>query len=290
MSGVYLQSIISGLLIGGIYALIAVGLTLIFGVMKIINFAHGEFMMFGMYFAFFLSTLFGIDPYIAAILALPLFLMFGWGIQAVLIRPVLGAPDMIQILLTVGISLVLQNLALFFFSADFQSLNLGYSGVTFEVGPARVSYSRLLACVVALSVAGGLYLFLQKTDIGKALRACAEEREGALAVGIDVERMYKIAFGLGIACVAIAGILMTPFFYIAPSVGVPFTLTAFVVVVLGGLGNIPGALVGGLIVGLVESLGEIMLPAASLKSLATFSIFILILLLRPQGLFGQRLS
>lgn len=290
MSGVYLQSIISGLLIGGVYALIAVGLTLIFGVMKIINFAHGEFLMFGMYFAFFLSTLFGIDPYVAAILALPLFLMFGWAIQAVMIRPVLGAPDMIQILLTVGISLVLQNLALFFFSADFQSLNLSYSGTTFEAGPARISFSRLLACVVALSVAGGLYLFLQKTDIGKALRACAEEREGALAVGIDVERMYKIAFGLGIACVAIAGILMTPFFYIAPSVGVPFTLTAFVVVVLGGLGNIPGALVGGLIVGLVESLGEILLPAASLKSLATFSIFILILLLRPQGLFGQRLS
>jgi len=290
MSGVYLQSIISGLLIGGVYALIAVGLTLIFGVMKIINFAHGEFMMFGMYFAFFLSTLFGIDPYLAAVAALPLFLLFGWVIQAVLIRPVLGAPDMIQILLTVGISLVLQNLALFFFSADFQSLNLSYSGMTFEVGPARVSLSRLLACIVALSVAGGLYLFLQKTDVGKALRACAEEREGALAVGIDVERMYKVAFGLGIACVAIAGILMTPFFYIAPTVGVPFTLTAFVVVVLGGLGNIPGALVGGLIVGLVESLGEILLPAASLKSLATFSIFILILLLRPQGLFGQKLS
>jgi len=290
MSGVYLQSIISGLLIGGVYALIAVGLTLIFGVMKIINFAHGEFLMFGMYFAFFLSTLFGIDPYLSAIAALPLFLLFGWGIQAVLIRPVLGAPDMIQILLTVGISLVLQNLALFFFSADFQSLNLSYSGMTFEVGPARVSLSRLLACIVALSVAGGLYLFLQKTDVGKALRACAEEREGALAVGIDVERMYKVAFGLGIACVAIAGILMTPFFYIAPTVGVPFTLTAFVVVVLGGLGNIPGALVGGLIVGLVESLGEILLPAASLKSLATFSIFILILLLRPQGLFGQKLS
>jgi len=290
MSGVYLQSIISGLLIGGVYALIAVGLTLIFGVMKIINFAHGEFLMFGMYFAFFLSTLFGIDPYLSAIAALPLFLLFGWGIQAVLIRPVLGAPDMIQILLTVGISLVLQNLALFFFSADFQSLNLSYSGMTFEVGPARVSLSRLLACIVALSVAGGLYLFLQRTDVGKALRACAEEREGALAVGIDVERMYKVAFGLGIACVAIAGILMTPFFYIAPTVGVPFTLTAFVVVVLGGLGNIPGALVGGLIVGLVESLGEILLPAASLKSLATFSIFILILLLRPQGLFGQKLS
>lgn len=290
MTGVYLQSIISGLLIGGVYALIAVGLTLIFGVMKIINFAHGEFLMFGMYFAFFLSTLFGIDPYIAAIAALPLFLLFGWGIQAVLIRPVLGAPDMIQILLTVGISLVLQNLALFFFSADFQSLNLSYSGVTFDAGPARVSLARLLACIVALSVAGGLYLFLKNTDIGKALRACAEEREGALAVGIDVEKMYKIAFGLGIACVAIAGILMTPFFYIAPTVGIPFTLTAFVVVVLGGLGNIPGALVGGLIVGLVESLGEIMLPVASLKSLGTFTIFILILLLRPQGLFGQKMG
>ena len=290
MLTVYLQSITSGLLIGGVYALVAVGLTLIFGVMKIINFAHGEFLMLGMYFSFFLSTLLGIDPYVAILLAVPLFIALGWAIHVFLIRPVLGAPDMIQILLTVGISLVLQNLALFFFSPDFQSLKLDYGIKTFQLWGVHVSLVRLLAFAVALSVIGGLYLLLQKTDMGKALRACAEEREGALAVGINVEKMYKIAFGLGITCVAIAGIVMTPFFYISPNVGIPFTLVAFVVVVLGGLGNIPGALVGGLIVGVVESLGEIMLPAASLKSLATFTIFILILLLRPQGLFGQKLG
>lgn len=290
MSPVYLQAIVSGLLIGGLYALIAVGLTLIFGVMDIINFAHGEFLMFGMYAAFFASILFGLDPYLVAVLALPLFFLLGWIVQATLIRHVVGAPHAIQILLTLGLSLVLQNLAQYLFSPDFQSLNLPYSGTTFELWGTHLSLPRLMACGVALGVSGLVYFILRKTDTGKALRACAEEREGALACGIDVQRMYKIAFGLGVVCVAVAGIAMTPFFYISPTVGVPFTLTAFVVVVLGGLGNVPGALVGGLIVGVVESVGALVLPSASLKQVATFGIFILILLLRPQGLFGQKLG
>jgi branched-chain amino acid transport system permease protein len=290
VSSFYLQALISGLLIGGVYALIAVGLTLIFGVMNIINFAHGEFLMFGMYFAFFCALLFGVDPYVSAVMVLPLFFLLGWAIHASLIKRVVESGHEIQILLTLGLSLVLQNLAQFLFSPDFQSLQVDYGSTTFAFFGARVSVARLLACGVAIGLSLALYLFLKNTDVGKALRACAEEREGAMAVGIDVEKMYKIAFGLGTACAAIAGVLMTPFFYIAPSVGVPFTLTAFVVVVLGGLGNVVGALLGGLIVGVVESLGEILLPAASLKQLATFSIFILILLLKPSGLFGQKLG
>ena len=282
------QTIVSGLLLGGIFALVAVGLTLIFGVMKILNFAHGDFLMLGMYFAFLGSVMLGIDPYLSAILSLPVFFGIGWIIQSYLIRPVLKAPEHIQILLTVGLSLFLQNLALFLFSPDFQSLRVGYGGATMSLLGVSISYVRLVAGLIAVAASLGLYLLLGRTDIGKALRACAEEKLGSMAVGIDVDRMYKIAFGLGIACVALAGVLMTPFFYIAPQVGLSFTLTAFVVVVLGGLGSLPGALVGGLIVGLMESLGEIFLPSPSMKQMATFTIFLLILLFRPQGLFGGR--
>lgn len=284
------QTVVSGLLLGGIFALVAVGLTLIFGVMKILNFAHGDFLMLGMYFAFFLSVMLGIDPYLSALLALPIFFGFGWLIQSLLIRPVLKAPESIQILLTVGLSLFLQNLALFLFSPDFQSLRVSYGSNTTILWGVSVSQVRVIACTVAIAACVGLYFFLGRTDIGKALRACAEERLGSMAVGINVDRMYNIAFGLGIACVALAGVLMTPFFYIAPQVGLPFTLTAFVVAVLGGLGSLPGALVGGLIVGVIESFGEILLPSPSMKQMATFSVFLLILLLRPQGLFGGRLA
>ncbi len=290
MSTLVAQAIVSGLLIGGVFALIALGLTLIFGVMKIINFAHGDFLMLGMYFAFFLSVMAGVNPYISALLSLPLFFALGWVIQARLIRPVLDAPENIQILVTVGISLVLQNAALFLFSPDFQSLRLSYGAQTFSVAGVAVSYVRLIACVVSLSTSVGVFLFLSRTDTGKALRACAEQQTGAMVVGIDVGRMYKIAFGLGTACVALAGVLMTPFFYIAPQVGLPFTLIAFVTVVLGGLGSVPGALVGGLIIGVVESLGEILLPSPSMKQMATFSVFLLILLVRPQGLLGGRMT
>ncbi|MGE0283017.1 MAG: branched-chain amino acid ABC transporter permease [Rhizobiaceae bacterium] len=284
------QTIVSGLLLGGIFALVAAGLTLIFGVMKILNFAHGDFLMLGMYFAFVLSVMFGIDPYLSAIAALPLFFGLGWIVQAYLIRPVLKAPENIQILLTVGLSLFLQNVALFLFSPDFQSLSTTYGRETLSVGGVSISYVRLLACAVAVATCGALYLLLTRTDVGKALRACAEEDLGSKAVGIDVDRMYKIAFGLGTACVALAGVLMTPFFYIAPQVGLSFTLTAFVVVVLGGLGSLPGALIGGFVVGLIEAMGEIFLASPSMKQMATFSVFLIILLLRPQGLFGGRLT
>jgi branched-chain amino acid transport system permease protein len=284
------QAIVSGLLIGGVFALIALGLTLIFGVMKIINFAHGDFLMLGMYFAFFLSVMAGLSPYVSAILCLPLFFALGWVIQAYLIRPVLKAPENIQILVTVGLSLVLQNAALFLFSPDFQSLRVDYGASTFAIAGVSISYVRLVACAISLAAAAAVYLFLANTDTGKALRACAEQKTGSMAVGIDVDRMYKFAFGLGTACVALAGVLMTPFFYIAPQVGLPFTLVAFVTVVLGGLGSVPGALAGGLIIGVVESLGEVLLPAPSMKQMATFSVFLLILLIRPQGLLGGRLT
>jgi len=288
MSEVYLQALLSGLMLGGVYALIAVGLTLIFGVMDIINFAHGEFLMFGMYGAFFASVLLGIDPYVSAVLALPIFFAIGWGIHATLIRPVVGKSHAIQILLTLGLSLLMQALAQFLFSADFQSLKVPYADATLEMGGARIAWTRVAAFAISIGLCAGLWVFLQRTDTGKALRACAEEHEGSLTVGIDLERMYKIAFGLGIACVAVAGVVMTPFLYTAPVVGPKFTLIAFVIVVLGGLGNIPGAVIGALIVGVVESVGALVMPSPSLKDLAVYVLFIAVLLFRPQGLFGGK--
>ncbi|MEX0758580.1 MAG: branched-chain amino acid ABC transporter permease [Tistlia sp.] len=288
MSDVYLQALISGLMIGGVYALVAVGLTLIFGVMDIINFAHGEFLMFGMYAAYFASVLLGVDPYMTAVLALPLFFALGWAVQATLIRPVVGKSHAIQILLTLGLSLLMQALAQYLFSADFQSLKLDYAAATMQIAGTRVGWTRVAAFAISMGLCLALWLFLQRTDTGKALRACAEEHEGSLAVGIDLRRMYKIAFGLGIACVAIAGITMTPFLYVAPVIGPKFTLVAFVIVVLGGLGNIPGAVAGALIVGVVESVGALVMPSPSLKDLAVYVLFILVLLFRPQGLFGSR--
>lgn len=288
MADVYLQAVLSGLMIGGVYALIAVGLSLIFGVMDIINFAHGEFLMFGMYGAFFASVLFGIDPYVTALLSLPAFFAIGWAMQTTLIQPVVGKSHAIQILLTLGLSLLMQALAQFFFSADFQSLNLSYGDATAKIAGARIAWTRVAAFAICIGLCGALWVFLQRTDTGKALRACAEEHEGSLAVGIDLKRMYRIAFGLGIACVAIAGVVMTPFLYVAPVVGPKFTLIAFVIVVLGGLGNIPGAVVGALIVGVVESVGALVMPSPSLKYLAVYVLFIAVLLFRPQGLFGGK--
>ncbi|MGA0128484.1 MAG: branched-chain amino acid ABC transporter permease [Burkholderiales bacterium] len=290
MSVVYLQALISGLLIGGVFSLISVGLTLTFGVMKIKNFAHGDFLIVGMYFVFFCHVLLGLDPYVGAILGAPLFFLVGWIIQSKLIRPILHAPETIKILITVGISLVLQNLATFLFSPDFQTVKVSYGTDTIEFFGARISNTRLVATLLAVLVVVALYQFLMKSSVGRAIRACAEDGDGARAVGINVDKVYKIALGISTLCVCVAGAMMTPFFYISPTVGISFTLTAFVVVVLGGLGNLKGALVGGFIIGLVESFGEILMPEAAMKQIATFTIFTLILLFRPSGLFGQKLA
>lgn len=287
---VYLQALISGLLIGGVFSLISVGLTLTFGVMKIKNFAHGDFLIVGMYFAFFCYTLLGLDPYLSALLGVPIFFGLGWILQKFLFRPILDAPETIKILITVGISLCLQNIAVFFFSPDFQTVRVAYGSNTIDFFGARISLTRLAATALAIVIVVSLYQFLMRTRTGCAIRACAEDGDGARAVGIDIDRIYMIALGISTVCVCVAGAMMTPFFYISPTVGVSFTLTAFVVVVLGGLGNLKGALVGGLIIGVVESFGEILMPEAALKQVATFTIFTLILLFRPNGLFGTKLT
>ena len=286
-SGLLLQAVVSGLLLGGVYGLVASGLTLIFGVLRIVNFAHGAMMMLAMYCSYWLFAWGGIDPYLSIVVTAPLFFIFGLAVQKVVIEPNRRAAEHNQLLLTLGLALFLENLALVLWQGDFRTVKSAVSGASFVLGDALVEVSRLIACGGAVLVALVLFVFLRTTDVGKAIRALAEEPEGAQLMGINVSRIRAIAFGIGTACVAVAGSLVTPFFYVAPDVGESFNLMAFVVVVLGGMGNFIGALLGGLIVGLAESLGAALLPG-SLKQLVVFMIFAAVLLLRPEGLFGTR--
>lgn len=282
-----LQALFSGLLNGGIYSLVAVGLTLIFGVMRIINFAHGSLMMLGMYVSYWLFVLWGVDPYLSLIASGSVLFAVGVLIEAVLVSPVLEAPEHDQLLLTLGISLVIENLALFLWKADPRTVTVPYLAVAPMVGGIMISSPRVIAFVVSLAFTAGLYVFLKRTDLGKAIRAVSQDREGALTVGINMRRIYALAFGIGCACVGTAGSLVAPFYAVDPYVGGVFVITAFVVVVLGGMGNFGGALLAALIVGLAESVAAVFIPAA-MKQIVMYTIFVVVLLFRPQGLFGGR--
>jgi branched-chain amino acid transport system permease protein len=280
------QTIISGILTGGLYALVAIGLTMIFGVLKIINFAHGEFLMLGMYLSFFLTTGLKLDPYFSVLFAIPIFFLIGIVIQKGLIDRVVRSSHDIQILLTLGLSLFLQNLALFIWGPHLKSMQSMYLLKVFRIGTLNINSTRLIAFVFALAMTGVLYIFLKRSDIGKAIRACSEERRGAQVVGINIQKMYLLAFGIGSACAGVAGTLLMPFYYVDPHVGMGFVLVTFVVVILGGMGSFIGALIGGFIIGIAEAFGAIILPAA-LKQVVTFVIFVLILFFKPTGLFGK---
>ena len=271
------QTIISGVLTGGLYALVAIGLTMIFGVLKIINFAHGEFLMLGMYASFFLVTGLNLDPYLSAILIIPIFFLIGIMVQWGLMNRVVSAPHDIQILLTLGLSLFLQNLALVLWGPHLRSIQSHYLLRVFSLGSLHINSTRLIAFGFAIILTAVLYFFLKKADVGKAIRASSEQRRGAQVVGINIVRMYLIAFGIGTACAGSAGALFMPFYYADPHIGFSFVLVAFVVVVLGGMGSFGGALVGGFIIGFAEAFAAIIMPA-SLKQVVTFSIFIIILI------------
>jgi len=286
-SGLLLQAVISGLLLGGVYGLVASGLTLIFGVLRIINFAHGALMMLAMYTTYWLFALAGVDPYLSIVVTAPLFFVVGVVIHRLVIEPNRAAAEHNQLMLTLGLALLFENLALVAWQADFRTVRVAYAVLSFEIGDALVEVPKLIACAGAVVMALALFAFLKTTDVGKAIRSLAEEPEGAMLVGIDVGRIRSVAFGIGSASVAVAGALVTPFFYVAPDVAESFNIMAFVVVVLGGMGNFLGALVGGFIVGLAESLGAALLPG-SLKQFVVFLIFVAVLLFRPAGVFGSR--
>ncbi len=282
-----IQALINGLTIGGVFALIAVGLTLIWGVMKIVNFAHGEFLMVAMYIAYFAITKAGMDPYLSMLLTVPALFLIGALIFRATIQPILKDPGMNQILLTLGVSLVLQNLALLLLKSDVLFTETWYGRIVFKVGPVFLELPRLIALGGSAITAWILYRFLQTTDMGRAIRAAAQNGPAAELMGIDVKRTYLVAFGLGSACLGVAGALMVPFYYVTPTVGNFFGQIAFVVVVLGGMGDFLGALVAGVIIGLTEAIGAAALPG-SLARVLTFGIFFTFLLLRPQGIFGRR--
>jgi|APFre7841882630_1041343.scaffolds.fasta_scaffold03692_4 branched-chain amino acid transport system permease protein len=286
-TNILVQAIISGLLMGGIYALVAVSLNLIFGVMKIINFAHGAFMMLGMYVTYWVSVFLDIHPYLSLLLSMSVLFVVGFLIQYGLINRIIEAPEHNQLLLTLGVALFLENLALFLWTPNYRMIKVTTFAGAVHVGKVMFSTPRMIAFGAALTMTLLLYLFLTKTDSGKAIRAISQDREGAHVIGINLKMIYSLAFGIGSACVAAAGTMITPFFYITPTVGLVFVITAFVIVVLGGLGSFWGAFFGALIVGVAESLGEVLL-SGSLKQVPIYSIFILTLLFRPKGLFGKR--
>jgi branched-chain amino acid transport system permease protein len=280
------QSLISGILQGGTFALVGIGLTLIFGVMRIINFAHGDLLMVGMYLTYFAFKLLGIDPYVSLLLSLPLMFMLGAVIQKVFINRVLDALPQNQILLTIGIGLVLSNLAMMFFTSDYQILSTSYSSSSVKLAGLSISVPLLLSFVVTAAITAALYAFLLKTDTGQAIRATAQDRDAAQLMGINVKWMSVLATGLGTALAGAAGALISPTYYIYPQVGGAFTLKAFVVVVLGGMGSIIGATLGGIVVGVTESVAASCV-SSGLKEIFVFILFLLVLLFRPAGLLGK---
>jgi branched-chain amino acid transport system permease protein len=278
---------INGLLLGGIYTLVASGLTLIYGVLHIINFAHGSMLMLAMFGVFYLLTLLGIDPYLSLLIMVPAMFVLGYVLYKGLIGRLSSGKDENILLVTLGLSILIENLALMFFKGDSRTIQVSYSDRMVELGSTLVPLPKLISFVVAMAICIALGLFMQRTDIGRAIRAVAKERVGARLVGIDVERIYAISYGIGLATLGAAACLLMPIFYVSPTIGHVFVLVAFTVVVLGGMGSFLGAVIGGLIIGLTESFGGLFL-GESLGQIGISLIFILILLFRPSGLFGAR--
>ena len=285
-SELLLQGIASGLLIGGVYALVAIGLTLVYGVLNIINFAHGALLVIGMYASYFLFTYFGVDPYLSALVIIPLLFVIGGLSQKIVINPLIDAPPHVCVFVTIGLGYFLENFLAFVWSPEYKNIEVSYVRSIISLGEVTIPVTRLITFVLALLLTLALYLFLKKTDTGKAIRACAQEKEAAVLMGIDTKRIFVITFGIGAACAGAAGAFILPFFYLGPYVGHTFLLTAFIVVVFGSMGNFWGAFLAGLIIGLGESIGEIFLPSA-MKEIVSLSIFIIVLFFRPSGLMGH---
>ena len=279
------QAVVNGLLIGGVYALVSIGVTLIFGVVKIVNFAQGEFLMIGMYISFFLFSSFGIDPLLSLLISMPCLFAVGVLVQHFLIRRVLALGDMPQIFLTFALSLLLINLALLLFTANYRTVQTPYSELTVHIGPLYFAVAKLIAFAIAMLLSGLLWLFLHGTDLGKAMRAAAQNREVAMLMGINPDRVFCVAVGVALALAGAAGSLLMPFYPAYPLVGQIFVLMSFVAVVLGTLGNITGALIASLMMGIAESLG-VQFVGADSGLIVVFVMLLLTLALRPNGLFG----
>ena len=282
-----LQAIINGLLTGSLYALIGMGMALIFGVMRIVNFAHGAFLMLAMYATFLLFDRAGINPYFGFLIAALLLFVIGVASYEALLRRVAERSDFMQILLTLGLSLVITGGVQLLFGADYRQVNFPLLGVNLHIGPISVNAPWVLSFAITAVLSTGLYLFVMKSRFGRAVRAIAQNRYAASLIGIDVKRTQALAFGLGLAAVGVAGGLLLPVFYLYPTVGDQFTLKSFVIVVLGGMGSIEGAAIAGLVLGVVESLTSLYW-GNEWALVVDFAIFLLVLSIRPAGLFGSQ--
>jgi len=280
-------SLLGGLTTGAVYALIALGLTLIYGVLHIINFAHGALLMVALYAVYLLKSRLGIDPYLALPLVVPAMFVLGYALQRLIINRASHGRDENILLVTLGISIVLENLALLIFKSDTRSIDTAYTLTTVQIGPAFIALPKLVAFGGALVASALLLWTVARTELGRAIRAVAIEKQGARLMGINVEHVYAMSFGIGLACLGAAACFLLPAYYVNPQVGSGFVLVAFTIVVLGGMGSFVGALLGGLLIGVVESICGLIL-GESLGQIGIFVIFIGVLLLRPQGLFGAR--
>ena len=280
------QSVVKGLLTGMVYSLMALGLTVIFGVMRVVNFAHGEMMVVAMYLAVMAFALIGLDPIVALLPIAAILFLFGYTLQRTVINRFINVPEHMQFILMLAIAIILVNACLLLAGPDAQAVQLDYALDSFEIGQLLIDKTRVYAAVGSLVIAVLLYLFFDRTRTGKAIRAAADNHAGALVVGLDVNRLYAITFGIGAACVGAAGALTIMLVQVQPFLAVEYTLLAFTIVIIGGLGSLRGAIAGGLLIGVSEAVAGFLLEP-SLKSVFSFGLLILVLLIRPQGLFGR---
>jgi branched-chain amino acid transport system permease protein len=286
---VYLNVAVSGLLTGLVYGLMALGLSVIFGVVRVVNFAHGEMMTIAMYLAIVAFQAFKLDPLVMMVPIAGVLFALGYVMQAGLINPFIDRPEHSQFMLLVAIAIIFVNVLLLIFGPDARSVQTSYAFDSFAFGPVIVDATKVYAGVAAIIVAAGLFAFFRFSDTGKAIRACADNYTGALVVGLNVKHLYALTFGLGAACVGAAGAMLTLIIDVTPPLGPQYTLLAFVIVITGGLGSMPGALLGGVLIGLTEALAGLLF-APSAKSMFAFAILVLVLLFRPQGILGKRAS
>ena len=284
---VYLNVAVGGVLTGLVYGLMALGLSVIFGVVRVVNFAHGEMMSIAMFIAVVLCTGFHLDPLILLVPIAAVLFVFGYVLQRGLINPFITRPEHSQFLLLVALAIIIVNVLLIIFGPDARTVQTAYAFDSFQLGPLLVDATKVYAGAAAIVFAALLFAFFRFTLIGTAIRACADNYTGALVVGLNVNRLYALTFGIGAACVGAAGAMMTLIVDVTPMIGPTYTLLAFVIVITGGLGSMPGALLGGILIGLTEALaGLLFTPSA--KSMFAFGILVLVLLFRPQGILGKR--
>ncbi len=283
---IYLNVAVGGALTGLVYGLMALGLSVIFGVVRVVNFAHGEMMTIAMYIAILLFAALKLDPLLMMVPIAAVLFAFGYALQMGLINPFINRPEHSQFMLLVAIGLIIVNVLLIVFGPDSRGVQTSYAFDSFQIGPLIVDATKVYAGGAAVVVAAALFLFFRSTHTGQAIRACADNYTGALVVGLNVQRMYALTFGIGAACVGAAGSMLVILIDVTPSAGPSFTLLAFVIVITGGLGSMPGALLGGVMIGLTEAMaGLFFTPSA--KSMFAFAILIIVLLFRPQGILGK---